>query len=118
MLAKRREFVSTMDNLQIDPQEVNRRLATGEKLVLVDVREPWEHALCRLEGAVLVPMQELPARVGWLEEAGEVVVYCHHGIRSVDAAAWLRQQGVEGARSMTGGIDRWSREIDSSVPRY
>ncbi|HEV2385651.1 MAG TPA: rhodanese-like domain-containing protein [Candidatus Acidoferrales bacterium] len=107
-----------MDDLQIEPQEVNRRLAAGEPLVLLDVRELWEHQLCRLEGAMAVPMQELPARVEWLEGAGEVVVYCHHGIRSVDAAAWLRQQGVEKARSMTGGIDRWSREIDPSIPRY
>lgn len=107
-----------MVDLQIEPQEVKRRLAAGEKLALVDVREPWEYALRRLEGAVLVPMGELPGRMGWLEEAGEVVVYCHHGVRSVDAAAWLRQQGVGPAHSMAGGIDRWSREIDSSVPRY
>jgi rhodanese-related sulfurtransferase len=107
-----------LDDLQIEPQDVKRRIASGEKLVLVDVREPWEHAICRLEGSLLVPMQELSARADWLEEQGELVIYCHLGIRSVNAAAWLREQGVERARSLAGGIDRWSREIDSAVPRY
>ena len=107
-----------MDDLQVDPLEVKQKIEQGVKFVLVDVREPWENKICRIDGSVLVPMQELPTRASWLEEAGEVVVYCHSGIRSLNAAAWLRTQGVESARSMAGGIDRWSREIDPAVPRY
>jgi rhodanese-related sulfurtransferase len=107
-----------LDDLQIDPQQVKQKIERGEKFVLLDVREPWEHQICRIDGSVLVPMGQLPARAASFEEAGDVVVYCHSGIRSLNAAAWLRAQGIEGARSMAGGIDRWSREIDSAVPRY
>jgi rhodanese-related sulfurtransferase len=107
-----------LDDLQIDPQEVKQKIDQGENFVLVDVREPWEHAICRINGSVLVPMNELPVRAASFEDAADVVVYCHSGIRSLNAAAWLRAQGIESARSMAGGIDRWSREIDSAVPRY
>lgn len=104
--------------MQIDPRELKQRLDRGEKLLLVDVREPWEHEICRLEGARLIPMGSLAASLGLFEESDEVVLYCHHGIRSLDAAAWLRAQGVEGARSLSGGIERWAAEIDPRVPRY
>lgn len=107
-----------MNDLQITPQEVKARLDRGERLLLVDCREPNEHALCRIEGARLVPMGDVPAHLSLFDEAAEVVVYCHHGQRSLNVAAWLRQQGVSGARSMAGGIERWSLEIDPSVPRY
>jgi rhodanese-related sulfurtransferase len=107
-----------MDDLQIDPREVKRRLDAGEHLLLVDVREPWEFDVCRIAGAKLVPLGSVPANLPVFEQADEVVIYCHHGKRSLDAVAWLRQQGVEGARSMAGGIERWSREIDPAVPRY
>ncbi|MBZ5540317.1 MAG: rhodanese [Acidobacteriia bacterium] len=107
-----------MDDLQITPKEVQERLERGEKLVLVDVREQWEYDLCRIAGAKLIPLKTLPANAGALEEAEEVICYCHHGIRSLDAAAWLRGQGIAGAKSLAGGIERWSREVDASVPRY
>ena len=107
-----------MDNLQIDPREVKQRLENGEKFLLVDVREQWEFDLCRLPGAKLVPLGTLPSNLAVFEQASEVIVYCHHGKRSLDATVWLRQQGVEGARSMAGGIERWSREVDPAVPRY
>ncbi len=107
-----------MVDLQIEPQEVKQKIERGDTFVLLDVREPWEHALSRIEGAVLIPMQELPAQLGAIEDAGEVVVFCHSGIRSMNAAAWLRDQGIESVRSMNGGIDRWSLEIDPAVPRY
>jgi rhodanese-related sulfurtransferase len=107
-----------MDDLQISVQDVNARLARGEKILLVDVREPLEYNLCRLPGAKLIPLGSLPANLNTLLDAEDVVLYCHHGMRSLDAAVWLRQQGVEGAKSMAGGIERWSTEIDPSVPRY
>ena len=106
------------DDLQIEPCEVKQRLESGEKLLLVDVREQWEYDLCRLPGAKLVPLGTLPSNLSVFEQASEVIVYCHHGRRSLDATVWLRQQGVESARSMAGGIERWSREVDPSVPRY
>jgi len=107
-----------MDNLQIEPREVKQRLERGDKLLLVDVREQWEFDLCRLPGAKLVPLGSVPSNLALFERADEVVIYCHHGRRSLDAAVFLRQQGVEGARSLAGGIERWSAEVDPSVPRY
>jgi rhodanese-related sulfurtransferase len=106
------------DDLQIEPQELKARLTRDAAPLLVDVRQPWEHDICRLEGARLIPMGDLPSRYQELLDADDVVVYCHHGIRSLDAAVWLRQQGVEGARSLAGGIARWAHEIDPSLPHY
>jgi len=107
-----------MDDLQISVNEVHARIRRGDKLLLVDVREAVEYNICRLPGATLIPLATLPANLNTLLGGGEVICYCHHGMRSLDAAVWLRQQGVESARSMAGGIERWSLEIDPSVPRY
>lgn len=105
-------------NIEIAPREVKDLLAQGQKIFFVDVREKWEHDTSRIEGATLIPVREIPANLTRLEEADEIVLFCHHGIRSLDAAAWLRSQGVESARSMAGGIDRWAVEVDPAVPRY
>lgn len=107
-----------MDDLQISAREVSERIARGDKLLVVDVREPWESELCRIPGATLIPLGALPANLNALLDAEEVICYCHHGIRSLDAAVWLRQQGVESAKSMAGGIERWSLDVDPQVPRY
>jgi len=107
--------------LEITPQDVKREMDAGEKLLLIDVREPHEFAIARLAGAELIPMGSIPAALSRLDASsddGTLIVYCHHGVRSLNVVNWLRQQGVARCRSMTGGIDRWSREIDSSVPRY
>ena len=106
------------ENLEIAPAEVKAKLARGEKFAFVDVREKWEYDTSRLEGSELMPLRSIPANLHRLRAAGEIVLFCHHGMRSWDAATWLRSQGVEGARSMAGGIDRWSTEIDPQVPRY
>ena len=105
-------------NIEITPREVKALVTRGEKFLLVDVREKWEYDTSRIEGATLIPLREIPANLSRLEDAGDVVLLCHHGMRSMDAAAWLRSQGVAGARSMAGGIDRWAVEVDSAVPRY
>ncbi|MGA2844434.1 MAG: rhodanese-like domain-containing protein [Candidatus Acidiferrales bacterium] len=105
-------------NMEVAPGDVKDMLARGEKLFLVDVREKWEYDTTHIEGSVLIPLREIPANLVRLEAASELVLFCHHGMRSLDAAAWLRSQGVVGARSMAGGIDRWSAEIDPNVPRY
>lgn len=106
--------------LEIDPQEAQRRLNAGGA-VLIDVREPEEYAAARIDGARLIPMQEIPAEIQKLEtlaEEDELLLLCHHGVRSLQVAQWLREHGLENCFSVTGGIDRWSREIDSKVPRY
>ena len=105
-------------NMEVAPGEVKDMLARGEKLFFVDVREKWEYDTTHIEGSVLIPLRDIPANLARLEAASELVLFCHHGMRSLDAAAWLRSQGVERARSMAGGIDRWSAEIDPNVPRY
>jgi rhodanese-related sulfurtransferase len=107
-----------MDDLQITPAEAKAHLDSGATALLVDVREPWETQICQIAGAQLIPMGSIPNNLQKLDVAGEVICYCHHGMRSLDVAVWWRGQGVEGARSLSGGIDRWSAEIDPSVPRY
>ena len=117
-----REITITMaPALEITPQEVKRKLDSGDAVSLLDVREPAEYQQARIEGAMLVPMNTVPAALQELDaKAGEalLVVYCHHGVRSLNVANWLRNQGVENVVSMAGGIHRWSLEIDPSVPRY
>ena len=107
-----------VDELQISPADVKARMDRGEKLVFVDVREPWEYDLCRIEGAKLVPLGSLAANVDNLLGVDEVSCYCHHVMRSLDAAAWLRFQGIDKAKSLSGGIERWSTDVDPAVPRY
>ena len=107
------------NNLEIGPAELKQALGRGDKISLIDVREPWEYDLCKIPGAKLIPLGTIPANLNTLLDVDDdVICYCHHGMRSLDAAVWLRQQGVEGAKSMAGGIERWSAEIDPSVPRY
>jgi rhodanese-related sulfurtransferase len=105
-------------NMEIEPRKVKELLDRGETVLFVDVREPWEYQTSRIEGSTLIPLRAIPANLARFREANEVIVFCHHGMRSLDAAAWLRSQGIERVRSMSGGIDRWSVEIGPSVPRY
>jgi adenylyltransferase/sulfurtransferase len=103
---------------EITPRALAARMAAGAAPELLDVREPYEWAIARLPDARLVPLDALPDAVHALDRSAELVVYCHHGVRSVAAVAWLRERGFERARNLTGGIDRWSREIDPSTRRY
>jgi rhodanese-related sulfurtransferase len=105
-------------NIEVTPREVSKRIERGDKFLFVDVREQWEHETSHIEGSVLIPLREIPANLQRLVEAREIVTFCHHGMRSLDAAAWLRSQGIEGAQSMSGGIDQWTTEVDPLVPRY
>jgi adenylyltransferase/sulfurtransferase len=107
-----------MSELEVTVAELRRRQQAGEKFLLIDVREPWEYQVCRIEGAQLMPMRTIPASLQAIDTGEDVICYCHHGMRSLDVAAWLRSQGVESAQSLAGGIDRWSAEIDPAVPRY
>jgi len=105
---------------QIRPETVAKKLAAGEPVYLLDVREPWEYATSRLPDSTLIPLGELPQRIDEVEPpAGvPVVVYCHHGIRSLSGAAILEAKGFPEAYSLAGGIDGWSLLVDPTVPRY
>lgn len=109
-----------MTSWEILPDELHRRLRAGERVYLLDVREEWEHQAAKLPGDLLIPLHELPARLDEVRpEPGQLVVaYCHHGVRSLSAAALLRNAGFAEARSLAGGIERWSEVVDASVPRY
>ncbi len=92
--------------------------ASEEVYQLLDVREPWEVALARLPEALTIPMPEIVSRTADLAHDKPLVVMCHHGQRSMQVAAWLRQQGFGNAINLAGGIDAWSRVVDMSVPAY
>jgi rhodanese-related sulfurtransferase len=90
-----------------------------QEIIVLDVREPWELDVARINGSKHIPMGDIPARFNQeLDPDDHIIVVCHHGVRSMNVTAWLRQQGLEKVQSLRGGIDRWSREIDSSVPLY
>jgi rhodanese-related sulfurtransferase len=112
---------SVVDALQIEitPLEVSAQLKIGVPLRLIDVREPEEHALCHIDDARLIPMRNIPQHLSELDDDGPpIVVFCHHGVRSLSVVDWLRRQGVDNCQSMAGGIDLWSLQVDFSVPRY
>jgi rhodanese-related sulfurtransferase len=104
---------------EITPSEVKAKRDAGEALRLIDVREPGEHSICRIEGSELIPMRSIPQHLNDLDTGGgRLIVFCHHGVRSLSVVDWLRRQGVENCQSMSGGIDQWSLMIDPNVPRY
>lgn len=102
---------------EIQPEAV-KDLQTNGDVVLLDVREPWEREASRIEPSFHIPMGDIPARVQEIDPDHRLIVYCHHGVRSMNVTAWLRQQGFEKVQSMAGGIDRWSRFVDPKVPLY
>ena len=105
--------------IEISPAELKSRLENGTSPLLVDVRWPQEHEICRLPNSKLLPLDQLAANLAdELDPADEIVVYCHHGIRSLDAAMFMRANGFPRVKSLAGGIDLWSTTIDTSVPRY
>lgn len=102
---------------QVTVEEAHVLLSSGARLQLVDCRQEWEHRICHLPGDKLLPLGELADRTEELDPAVPVLVYCHHGIRSINAAVYLESIGFS-AMSMHGGIDAWSLRIDPAVPRY
>jgi rhodanese-related sulfurtransferase len=109
-----------MLDLEITAAEVASRLKSADGgLVLLDVREPWEYQTAQITGSRLIPMGEIPGRVFQeLDPESHIVTVCHSGVRSLNVAVWMRNQGFENVQSLRGGIDSWSREIDPAVPRY
>jgi len=105
---------------QMPVQELARKLEAKEPVFLVDVREPWEHEIAALPESKLIPLGQLQVRVTEIKPppGAAVIAYCHHGIRSLSAAALLEHLGLTLAYSLAGGIDAWSVAIDPKVPRY
>jgi adenylyltransferase/sulfurtransferase len=105
---------------QISVQQLAEKLAAGAPVYLLDVRQPEEYALAALPRSTLIPVGELPGRMAEVEPptGALVVVYCHHGVRSLTGAHLLQQAGIGPVASLAGGIDSWSRLIDPGVPRY
>lgn len=105
-----------MQHLQ--PQQLAEWLAGEDaKPQLIDVREPWEVATARIEGAVNIPMQQIPGRLNEIED-GPVVTICHHGMRSYQVGLFLENAGLGPVYNLTGGVDAWSLTVDPDVPRY
>ena len=103
----------------LTPAALHARLAAGEDIQLVDVREEMEFAYCQIAGSVLIPLGEVPRRAAEIRAEGPVVLICHHGVRSAQALGYLRhRRGYENLLNLRGGIDAWSREVDASVPVY
>jgi rhodanese-related sulfurtransferase len=107
-----------MLDYEVSPAEAAELLKDGQAR-LIDVREPWEFATAHIDGSVPMPMGDVPSRAHQeLDPEERLVVVCHHGQRSMNVAAWLRNQGFEQAQSLRGGIDAWSTEVDPGVGRY
>lgn len=102
----------------ITPTEFSERAARGERVRLIDVREPVEFELARVEGAELLPLSRFDEWAGALDPEEEIVFMCHHGIRSAQVCAALARAGFAKLYNLAGGIDRWSAEVDAGVPRY
>ncbi|QEF97441.1 putative adenylyltransferase/sulfurtransferase MoeZ [Stieleria maiorica] len=107
-------------SIEIDVQSVKQLQDSDESFLLLDVRQPEEHATAKIDGSVLIPMGELGQRLDELEphREGRIVVHCHHGGRSMQVTEALRSRGFDSVQNMAGGIDAWSLQIDGSVPRY
>jgi rhodanese-related sulfurtransferase len=104
---------------EITAEAVQEKLEAKDTFTLIDVREPWEIQIAAIAGAKPMPMGEVPSRAHQeLDPEAHIVVVCHHGVRSMNVTMWLRQQGFDNAQSMRGGIDAWSRSVDSKVPVY
>jgi rhodanese-related sulfurtransferase len=103
---------------EIHPATLKHRMQRGDRLVIVDVREPEEVAIASFPGAVHIPMGDVPSRISELDPEFETVVVCHHGIRSAQVAAYLARMDFGQVWNLSGGIDAWSIEVDPAVPRY
>jgi rhodanese-related sulfurtransferase len=100
---------------QLDAQAF--KALDASQVQILDVREPWEHDLARIPGSILIPLGQLPHRLGELDRTRPVAAYCHHGMRSMQALGFLQSAGFKDLAHLSGGINAYSL-LDSSVPRY
>lgn len=105
---------------QVRPSELKAWLDDPERPdpLLLDVREEWEFERCRIPGSVLAPMRQIPERMNELEPQQEIVVICHHGVRSYHVARFLEHNGLANVINLTGGVDAWAKEVDPVMPTY
>jgi rhodanese-related sulfurtransferase len=109
----------TMPELaEIETVELKQRLDRGDRLSILDVREPEEVAIAAFPGAINVPMGDVPSRLAELDPEAEWVIVCHHGMRSANVAMYLLRNGFEKIANLSGGIDEWSLTVDPATPRY
>lgn len=97
--------------------ELNQYLKKSAPLLL-DVREPWEFEICKLEGSQLIPMREIPLRIKELDKERETVVICHHGVRSLQVGYFLESSGFTDVINLSGGVAAWAGEVDSTMATY
>jgi rhodanese-related sulfurtransferase len=117
--AKSKSEETFVVDFEITPEEVKALRERKTQFTLLDVREPWEFELSKIAESNLIPMGDVPSRAHQeLDPDAHIIVVCHHGVRSMSVTNWLRQQGFESAQSLRGGIDAWSKEVDSNVPTY
>ena len=107
-------------SLEITPAELHKRTQDGEHFLIIDCRTKAEREIACMNGSLHAPLGELQSMLQELLEHAEktVIVHCHHGVRSLQATQYLRSEGFTDAYSLAGGLERWSQEIDSSIPRY
>lgn len=105
---------------QLTPVQLAEWLAdpARDKPLLLDVREPWEFQFCHIDGSQPMPMNSVPARIGELDPAGEVVVICHHGGRSAQVGMFLERQGFDKVINLAGGVAEWAARVDPKMPHY
>lgn len=104
--------------LQLGVEQLDSIRKQGQEVAILDVREPWEVAICAIGGSVNVPLSTLPQNLNRLPKGQPLVVLCHHGMRSLQAVRWLRQNGFGNATNLQGGIDAWARQVDQSMATY
>jgi len=103
----------------MQPRELAERLRDGsDPPLLLDVREPWEFGICRIEGSRSMPMRQIPAALDELDRDRELVVICHHGIRSQQVSIYLDYQGFRNVINLQGGVAAWARDVDPQMPTY
>src|SRR3989344_4910910 len=107
-----------MDELKILPKELKKKLDLNEDIFLLDVRNPNEFEIAKIKNAKLIPLPQLESKLHEIPKEKEIIIYCHHGNRSSEAVKILKEKGFHKVKSLVGGIDVWSRFIDSSVPMY
>jgi rhodanese-related sulfurtransferase len=103
---------------ELTPDQLADRVAANPGLRLIDVREPVEWGICRIAGAELIPMNDIPARMVELAHDEEIIFYCHHGTRSAQVLNYLYQQGYRNIAHLAGGINAWAQERDPEMPTY
>ena len=103
---------------QISATELNNKIQNEEALFLLDVREPNEFQYARIDKSVLIPLNQIPQRIGELDPQQNIVVICHHGVRSRQVAYYLERAGFRNVVNLEGGVDAWARDVDPHMPTY